>query len=343
MDKRTDYIEKFQREIFAQEDEHFQAGINQLIEQNSESYIEDFKKSVKCFLTEIHKMQATVMEKVGCVEISFLRASVDSDKLLMAFEAYDEMQDIGRCLIDMRSSAGWFTKEWEQFKERLNELRERQEWCRYVNYEDIRIMLQGAFYQLYMKLIYLFKYSLQTCDTWEEYQNIRHTDIFYISVGEFRDKQKLIFVDRAEFDIFLSGINTPLCYGKFSDKVYKQKVFGNLNLKGSKFINCRFEKCDIQKVELQDSIFVDCIFYQCTFQEADLSGSMLTYCRFDECDLGGMDWYVPISEESQDVKDVYRKTILADCTLQRSYVKRKKIDACMCINTELKETVERES
>ncbi len=341
MNKRGKLIEKFHKEVFLHEDKIFQEAIDVKIRSENRTYMEELCACVKRFLKEIAQLQKTIFHKIGCIEISFLRASVDSSNLLVALEAYDERQDVGKCLIDMRSSFRWFAEEWTTFKDRLNNIREKEEWCRYISQEDIRVMLQETYLQLLVKMVYLFKYTFQFLDTWEEYKAIRNTDFFYLSMGEFRDNQKILFVDRAEFDIFLCGVSDPLCYGKFGGKTYKNKVFGNLDLKGSKFINCSFERCDFNNMKFNDSFFFNCHFFKCKFCKTDLSGSVFEDCIFDECDLEELDWYIPFDIADKEQKEVYRTTEIKQCNILRTYLKKNKLDMCRIVNLKMEDIIER--
>ncbi len=342
MNKRNELIDKFYRDVYIQENKIFQEAIEKKIGENTIRYVEEFLACIKRFLKEIAQMQNTVWNKVGCIEISFLRASVDSSDLLIALETYDEKQDMGECLIDMRSSFNWLSNEWCDLKDKLYGIREKEEWCRYINPEDIRVMLQGTLFQIFIKIIYLVKYPMQTCDTWQEYKMINRTDFFYISVGEFRDRQKLVFVDREEFDIFLSKNTIPLCYGKFWNKTYKQKVFGNIDLKGSKFINCTFERCEFKNAKFNDNIFYNCFFYHCKFSETDFSGAIVEDTVFDECDLTELNWYIPFDATNKDVDDVYRITEVKECKIIRSALRKENMDICHIVNLTLEDAIEGE-
>ena len=323
---RDECWKRFCDEWYFQEFNKFNSSIAKNVCENIDKYMGEMKKLVKGFMTSINNYQYEIMQPVGCIELSFLRLSVYEDNLLFVMEAFDEKQDIGKCLASSKVEINWFKEEWTTLRDTLLLKRQDIEWKTFIREEDIYVMLQDTLTILFQELVILFKYTFEVCDMWDEYKKMNRSQMFfYISMGEYHDKQDLLFVDRQEFDIFMQDENASCKYGRFLDKVYHKKRISEKNFYRSLFENCRFEKTIFEDCDMKDNRFINCIFYGCELRDVDFSGGIFVDCVFDECDLAGVDW-------SNDKK--CRKTLISKSRFIRSNLIQKNINECEVIYSE---------
>lgn len=335
---RNTYWKRFYKECYYHEFSDFNAKVTDKINHNLQNYILQMKQMVKDFMTQINHLQYVIGQPIGCIELSFLRLSVRKDVLLFALEAFDERQDLGKCVANYRLELDWFREEWEVLKENLLKAREDASWIQYIREEDIYVMLQDVLTILFAELVMVFKYTFEECDTWEECKMLAKSEqFFYISIGEYHDEQKLVYVERKEFDIFMQQEKDSCRYGRFFDKIYREKRITGRDFKGSLFVNCKFEKSILEQSVFNDTRFYNCYFYKCDMRTIKFYGAILINCTFDECDLESVEWYRDDSALAEKNDDWYRKTFLKDCEIVRSRYRSDKINECQLINTDIME------
>ena len=333
---RNTYWKKFYKECYYREFEEFHAKVAEKINHNAQNYILQMKQMVKDFMMHINHFQYMIGQPIGCIELSFLRLSVRKDVLLFALEAFDEKQDMGKCVADYKLELDWFSEEWKALREELLEVREDASWIQYIHKEDIYVMLQDALTILFAELVMLFKYTFETCDTWEECQKLSKSEqFFYISIGEYHDEQKLVYVERKEFDIFIQQEKDTCRYGRFLEKIYRDKRITERDFKGSVFIDCKFEKTIFEQSKFFDTRFYNCYFYKCDMRAIKFYGAVFVNCIFDECDLEGVEWYRDDSNLLEKNDDLYRRTLLKECRIVRSRFLYEKIGECQLLNTDI--------
>ena len=194
--ERNELWKEFFKECFFSEYSVFCKKISEKLMQDAQSYFFQMVQMLKDFMTHINNYQYLIACPIGCIELSFLRMSVRKDSLLLAFEAFDEKREIGKCVANYILELDWFSEEWKEFREKLIEQRKDLPWVVHIREEDIYVMLQDALTYTIAELVVLFKYSFENCDKWEEFKELNRTkDFFYISLGEYRDEQKLLYVE----------------------------------------------------------------------------------------------------------------------------------------------------
>lgn len=337
-EERNTYWERFYKECYYQEFVGFQEKVTNKINQNMQSYILQMKQMLKDFMKHITNYQYAIRQPIGCIELSFLRMSVRKDILLFALEAFDEKQDMGKCVANYKLELDWFREEWTTLRENLLKKRQEIPWIRFIREEDIYVMLQDALSMLFAQLVLLFKYTFECCDIWEEYKALRKSDFFfYISLGEYHDEQKLLFVERKEFDIFMQQENDTCRYGRFFEKIYREKRITERDFKGSLFVDCKFEKTILEESTFFDNRFYNCYFYKCDMRAVKFYGAIFVNCTFDECDLEGVDWYRDDADFIAADNDFYRRTVLKECSIVRCKLVPENLKVCQLKNTAINE------
>ena len=314
--KRNEVWKKFYEDVYSKEVIALNQTIVAGLAKKRKEYQQQFCTIVKRFISSVNAYNPVIMKPIGSIEISVLRYSVYEDKLQLAFEAFDEKQDVGECVAGYQVEVDWLSEEFSEHKKKLLKLREGADWIREIHEEDIYVMLQDTMGAIVKLLVGFFKYSLEGVETWEEYQKLNKTDFFfYISMGEYRDKQYLLFVSREKFDLLTVNSAETSRYGAFSDCVYKNNTISGLDIRNSFFQNCTFEKMKIAENLMTDSKFFDCTFYRCDLKKLDFTGSLFFDCVFDECDFDDVIWY-----DGQRKDDFYRKTCVGGCKFIRCKV-----------------------
>lgn len=315
---------KFYKECYINELKQFQLSVFSDIEKNRKNYINQFRFMLKDFMRSLSQYDFFIVRPIGCIELSFLRYSAYTDKLQLAFEAYDKRQDMGECLAGYQLDLDWFSEKWMEHKNRLLKAREEVSWTREIRVEDIYVMLQDTIQALIALLTVIFKYSLEGCELWEEYQKLNISkEFFYISLGEYRDRQYLLYVCREKFDIFMIAATDTCRYGKFEKCIYRDKTIEERDIRNSLFDMCTFEKTKIAETLVTDCRFYDCTFYDCDMSGLDFTGAVFINCKFDECNLQNAVWY---DETRKD--DFYRKTYISNCIFTRCNVEEKTFGNC---------------
>lgn len=335
MKSREEYIECFRVECYDTEKKQFQTEIMQNLAENRDKYIQLMQEAIKKFMHEIGKAQIMEYIPVGCIEISFLRLSVNEESLDMVFEANDIEQDFGECVASSYIKLDWFSDEWVNFKNRLEKKRIMDKWAGNISKADILNMLQDTLYDFFVTLTFFYKYNLNNCREWQEYQELVRTKYFYISMGEYRDWQKKLFVDRESFDIFQVEQGSSLRYGLFEKTIYHRKEFRKMDLKGSQFVKATFKNCQFYNVKMQDSMFKDCQFINCQFHGIDFSGSIFEECIFERCIMEEVTWFENVTFPRDTFDDLYRKTALISSCLKNCTIDQEKLEKCNLIQTDV--------
>lgn len=335
MISREEYLESFRQECYSKVNKEFQNKVLQNFAQNREKYIQQLQDAIKKFMEQIGKMQIIECIPVGCIEISFLRLSASSECLEIVLEAYDMDQELGNCVASTHGRLEWISTEWQEMKQSLEENRIKEKWAGNIRKADLLNMLQDSLYELFVGITFFLKYELLECREWKEYQELVRTNYFYISMGEFHDWQKKLFVDREHFDIFQIESETSLRYGLHEETIYHKKEFRKMDLKGSKFVKTLFKECQFYNVKLMDSQFQDCQFIKCRFDGIDFSGSVFDSCSFEKCDIEETEWYKNVTLPIDVFDDLYRKTVLRECHYKNCRLNRERIEKCILIQTEI--------
>ncbi len=325
---RNEVWEKFYQEVYGEEFKSLNQAIVHKLAKKKKEYQQQFCVMLKHFIESINTYNMIIMQPVGSIEISVLRQSVYEDKIQLAFEAFDSKQDMGECVAGYQLGIDWLNEEFGRHKEILLKKREKEEWIREIHVEDIYIMLQDSIRSALRILIGFLKYSLEGMETWEEFRKLKKTDsFFYVSLGEYRDKQYLLYVTREPYDLLTVNPSETCRYSDFNNCVYKEKIIAGLDIRNSFFVACTFEKVRIAENQMTDCKFFNCTFYRCDFSKLEFTGSLFIECVFDECNFEDVVWY---DDQRQD--DFFRKTCVGDCKFIRCKVDTAELNKCQLEN-----------
>ncbi len=321
---REDQWKKFFQECYFEEYKRFQAAVIERTGKQGKEYIEQFKLMLKDFINSVKQYDYMIGRQIGSIEVSFLRQSMLSDKLIVAFEAFDERQELGDCVAGYQLEVDWFQEEIQAHKDRLLQARQNENWIREIREEDIYVMLQSTMAGFIRGMVGLFKYSLETFPLWEETQAFNRSKMFFfVSMGEYRDWQYMIYVERAEFDLLTINASDTCRYGKFEKCVYHEQAIENRDIRDSFFDQCTFEKTRFTGSKVTDCRFYDCVFYGCDLSGLDFTGAVFYNCKFDECNLQDIVWYDPTK-----TNDFFRKTCIGKTSFTRCGIDESAFSDC---------------
>ena len=321
---REEQWKKFFHDCYIEEFRRFFVAVNKKMDDQRTTYQEQFQRMLRDFIDSTNKFDFMIDKEIGSIEISFLRHSVYSDKLQIAYEAYDEKQEMGDCLSGYQLEVDWFQKEWKEHKERLLLAREKEEWIREIHIEDIYVMLHNSIEGLIRGMVRLFKYSLETYPLWEESKALRSSKSFFlVSVGEYRDWQYILYAERGEFDLLTANVSDSCRYGKFENRIYREQPIEKRDVRNSLFDGCTFEKVKFTETRVTDCRFYDCTFYDCDLSGLDFTGAVFINCKFDECNLQSVIWCDP-----QKTDDVYRPTCVGNTSFTRCGIDASAFENC---------------
>lgn len=310
---REEQWKKFFQECYFEEYKRFQTAVIEKTGKQGKVYIEQFKFMLKDFIKSVKRYDFMIGKQIGSIEVSFLRQSVLSDKLIISFEAFDERQELGDCVAGYQLEVDWFQEELQEHKNRLLQARQNENWIREIREADIYVMLQSTIAGFIRGMVGLLKYSLETFPLWEETQSFNRSKMFFfVSVGEYRDWQYLIYVEREAFDLLTANTSDTCRYGKFEKCVYHGQAIENRDIRDSFFDRCTFEKVRFTGSKVADCRFYDCVFYGCDLSGLDFTGAVFYNCKFDECNLQDTVWY-----DITNKLDFFRKTCIGKTSFTR--------------------------
>lgn len=260
-----EYIKQLQNEILLKMLEYQK--------QNRESYLDKLKNGIVTVCEELIKKQEFLIMPIKCIQISLMRYSILLGNPIIRIDAYGEGGVLHDALESKEVQITWPAVGLEEMREKLR-----------LKYEDEEAQIDVLLNKMIDLIEYAFRetlrYEWKWIDEIEQVKELGKTTDFYISVGEYMDKQEYIYVQREQVDIFFRDKQETLVYRNYNDVIYQAKNFLKLDLEGSRFVHCTFEGVDFEESSLIDCTFENCIFKKCTFQGNDMRG-----CVFVECSL----------------------------------------------------------
>lgn len=201
---------------------------------------------------------------VGMICICFMNTSLYFQKPVYRICFYREDTIWENPILEHELPADWLFHEWNYDYKNEEELVEMR--------KQIRPLL------IYASAI--FKYSLAKCYQFSNYRKMNRAQELYLCYGEYKDWQFPIYIDRPEIDIFNNVNEEPLTFRRFDKKVYRNKVFNNLDLTSCVFSDCDFQKVTFRNTILNDTIFENCRFEEVSYEDCKLYGATHKACSF---------------------------------------------------------------
>lgn len=330
---RQEYVEKFKNGPFEEISKEFRNKWTKSLARERETLLEQIKRQLRTMLRELLKIQTVEALTAGCVEISLLRTSFYFKKPQLCIEIYDYKQSLGNCILESRQDIPFFYELWQDYYEELKKVSTAFEWARFITDEVIYTLMQEALDHMAMGMAFLLKYNLEECHEWKELKELEKTELFFISAGGYRDWQKIVFAERAPFDIFIQDKETSLRYGRFDNQVYYRKEMEALDLKGSCFQECQFQHSVLEDIYFNDCTFIQCKFINTTFQNVHMPGTVFEQCSFINCSFEHMEWSAAYDFTAEEIEDCYRLTTFQESKFLGCGIEEKDLEGCQIANT----------
>lgn len=319
--EKKDYIEEFETKEYEEATRIFIRKTTEYIRDNFNTICNEITKVLNDFLKNIGNMQKKQMIPVGQITISLIRVSAWEEKRYIRFDAYDEEQLLGRNIAFQYADAEWLFAAWNAYYEDLAYRVKETGKERYIKEASIKQMMNRSLRELTTIMALTLKYILDDADYLEHFKDCTKTDGFIISAGEYMDRQKMLYAELPEVDIFFNQEKRPLVFQKIAYKRYYDKEFIDLDLRNARFTHCDFIRCNFENVDLSDVRFVDCTFKNVCMKSGKLYGAAFTDCTLENVNIEGMavKW-VPFENGETKETELYRDVQYRNCLIDNELV-----------------------
>lgn len=300
------YVNEFMEEELKQATSEFWENTKQAVQKKIPQMVTYMKNTFSEVFADVANVQKENNCKVGKITISLLRVSAWEEKKRAKIEVYDENEIIGKLLYEKDLDISVLFEEWDKYRFRLIELAEKKGVRRYIKDPVIRLMMGYKLTDMASYLYGTLKYILMDADEIDNFALIKKEPGFAITVGEYQDWQRVVYIEMPPIDLENPPDEYPMVFGHFEGQTYKRLRLINKNLEKSKFINCKFISCIFEDVNLNDVRFIDCIFQDVQMKSGTMFGAVIQGCKMLNSDISGMqkEW-IPF-KDSDEEEDIYQ-------------------------------------
>lgn len=245
--------------------------------QDRKNYLNKVSLGITRIISEIKKLQNRLVCPIKCIQLSLMRYSILGGCPIIRIDAYGEGGILAGELITGEINISWPSIGLKELKEKLL-LEEQKDNCLYAADVDVLLSKTVDLIEYYFRET--LRYEWKLVEEIVILQEIDKTDDFYVSVGEYMDKQEYMYVERSAIDIFFNEKKETLIYRTYKDAIYRDKQFNKLELEGARFINCVFDRTVWKYCSLIDCTFENCSFEKSRFEESDMRGCVFVRCTF---------------------------------------------------------------
>ena len=288
------------------------------------SLSDDLPTVKKFLLTECRKALSDACkvqsrEKIPCafMSVSLLNASVAVGKPVMQIDFYDTKWVFGEPFARSRMSADFLLTHWQHFTE--SALDDKF----FVRNKITQVEIKSLFWRTLDKLAFLFtcyaKYFAAELKTSPEFVALDKAENFYVTCGTYLDWQNRLCGVLPEVDLLNPDANEDMTFRDFRGKIFRQKTFAALDLRGCCFEDCLFRDCTFTDLNLADANFSHCRFFSSCFDGVKLAGAEFVECKFKDC---------AFKNSSADPKDVDDDEYFAPLRLTRCKLVSVQCDGC---------------
>lgn len=305
------YVTSFRQTEFSQCAAGFWQKTDDRMEHNISEIIEALKKNFQELFEELGKIQKRKKAEVGKITMSFIRMSAWEDSLRMKLEAYDKDEIVGRLIHERDMDVSIVFPEWSGLQKQLVSMAEKKQVRSHITDPVIKFLMESLLGDMALYLYAVYKYVLLDAEELEGFQDFKKGRDFTITIGEYQDWQKPVFVLREPMEIILHGKeDTNYIFCHFQNRSFKVMDFKDINLEKAKFVKCSFFHCTFENANLNDVRFVECRMHDVQFLSGTMYGAMLVDCDLIDTDMGGMQQkWVPFKGDRKEY-DVYQDCMI---------------------------------
>lgn len=222
-------------------------------------------------------------ENIPCayMSISLLNTSLIDDKPILQIDFYNEEWVYGESWARYRMKADFLFEDWQEFKfAALNE-------DFYIRSKISKVEIRALFWGTIDKIIFLFtcyaKYFAPFLVYYDEFDELIKAENFYVTCGTYLDWQNRLFAVLPEIDLLNPADNEDTTFRPVIKKIFRNKKFSGLNLRGCHFEDCVFQNFTFENLNLADVSFLRCRFISSTVDGAKIAGADFFECYFRDC------------------------------------------------------------
>ncbi len=314
--KTKKYIE-FRDNYLDYYDNIFFKNVGEYIKTQGEKIKSTLRKQLEQVVGNVSVLQEQIPIEAGCIQISLLISSIDSDIPELMYEVYDSDKEFGRIIYTQTFGWDWIKQYWDTEKRQLeNKIKELKQQA-YLGTAAIEALMYEKVDSIIQLMAFSLKYDFGDFGSFRCVDKLLMADKFYLSIGEYRGWQKKLYCHVPEQDIFKERLEKEFSYMRFDECAYKEKRFVGLKLDCTRFCDCVFVDSVFKKVDFRDAQFINCVFRNCVFEQCSLNG-----CVFEQCDMQRIEWNENqmkngAIEEDNRIMDICRPTTFLECVMHK--------------------------
>lgn len=340
---KTEKYMEFKEKYLPEYDAVFFSKMQEILKLRGKELQQTMKEQIEQVISNMVAIQKQVPVEVGCIQISLLLSSIYTGKTELMYEVYDGSKELGKLLYAQAFQVDWLLPDWEDEKAQIQQKIKGLNLQHYLSEEAVNTLLFEKVDNMILLLVFALKYDYRDFMSYKKADELLVVDGFYLSIGEYRGFQKVLYQQVKEKDIFQERIETDFSFMKFNNCHYKEKRFVGHKLDNVNFENCVFLNTIFKEVDLQDAEFKNCVFRECVFEQCILNG-----CEFLGCDLQRIEWKANqlksgliMSEEKEP--DICRPTAFVQCILHKHKFKENVMAGLVKFSCDEADIVEKEN
>lgn len=234
----------------------------------------------KGFLTALAKMQETLDCQVCILTLSVLWTALVQGKPAILIEAYEDIPFASDPVLSEKVPAPWLFYGWNDFIAALEKKCGELALNTYIRTPEIRAKALEAAQNILITYCMMMKAHLRQLPQSEEWESVRKHIFFFVSAGEYMERQLPLLGERPEPDLVYLERGADVRFSKFKDCTFTEQTFSELFLADTSFNHCTFRGITFEKCALCDALFVDCTFENCTLSDLSIMGAEFYATRF---------------------------------------------------------------
>ncbi len=305
------YVSSFRQTEFSQCAADFWQKTDEGMKNHISEITGHLRENLHELFGELGKIQKRKKTEIGKITMSLIRMSAWEDALRMKLEAYDRDEIVGHLVCEKDMDVSMVFPEWNGLQKQLESVAEKKQVRSHITDPVIRFLMESLLGDMALYLYAVYKYVLLDAEELEGFQDFEKGRDFSITIGEYQDWQKPVFVRREPAEIRLHGKEeSNYIFCRFENKSFKVMDFKDINLEKAKFVRCSFFHCTFENANLNDVRFVECRMHDVQFLSGTMYGAMLVDCDLIDTDMGGMEQkWVPFQGGRKEY-DVYQDCMI---------------------------------
>lgn len=316
----------------------------------TEQYGKDFERVEmmllahgKGFLAALARMQETLDCQVCILTFSVLWTSLLQGKPAILIEAYEDIPFGSDPVLSEKIPAPWLFDGWSDFVDALEKKCGELALNTYIRSPEIRAKALEAAQNILITYCMMMKAHLRRLPQSEEWASVRKQIFFFVSAGEYMERQLPLLGERPELDLAYLEKGADARFSKFKECTFTAQTFCELFLADTSFNHCTFRDVTFEKCALCDALFVDCTFENCTLSDLSIMGAEFYSTRFTDVKFNHVWSDLGQSHEKKDCVSC-GQTTFTNCLLERtqfddSDLSSTQIDSCQFIEISANKSV----